>query len=90
MRQRLLILYSAEADLASQVVGWSEYDATRDSVPETGQQSRPPYQSVFAAMRDGWRVVQLPQLVAPRPDDPYSGAHLKNEYVLEKLEENHS
>ena len=88
MRQQLLILYLAAADLDSGVVGWSRYDGAAPPGPNRhGDESVPPYASVVDAMRDGWRVIHFPSLPDPaRPgDDPYRAAHLRYEYVLEKL-----
>ena len=38
-------------------------------------------------MRDGWRVIQLPQLGARRRGAEHDTAFLKYEFVLEKLVE---
>ena len=85
IRQRLLVLYLATADLASPTVGWSLYDGAGVDESLAGQDSEPPYPSVLAAMRDGWRVIQFPVLFPPDKDDPYTAAHFKYEYVLEQL-----
>jgi hypothetical protein len=87
MRQQLLILYLAAADLDSGVVGWSRYDGTAPPGPNRhGDETEPPYSSVVDAMRDGWRVIQFPSLPDPAAGaDPYRAAHLRFEYVLEKL-----
>lgn len=86
VRQNLLILYSSGADPASPVVAWSHYEGAPQSAPE-GSTEEPPYGSVVAAMRDGWRVIQVPLILPPDKDDPYGAAHLTHEYVLEKLVE---
>lgn len=82
-RQRLLFLTLATADLASPTVAWALYDGTTVTDPVVGDDDVPPYRSVLDAMRDGWRVIQCPQLPALDRDDPYAGAHLRYEYVLE-------
>ena len=38
-------------------------------------------------MRDGWRVVQLPQLRAPAAGTEHATAFLEYEFVLEKMVE---
>jgi hypothetical protein len=83
LRQNLLILYTAAADLSSPIVAWSRYEGapTGDAAPS----DQPPYDSVVAAMRDGWRVLQVPVLLPPDKDDPYAGAHLRHEFVLEQI-----
>ena len=86
VRQNLLILYTAGADLWGPVVAWSRYNGAADP-PPPGAGEQPPYPSVVAAMRDGWRVLQVPQLLPPDKDDPYTAAHLRHEFVLEQLVE---
>jgi hypothetical protein len=87
VRQNLLILYAAGADLSSFVVGWSRYDSVPDPDAPTASSEEPPYPTVVAAMRDGWRVIQVPLLLPPDKDDPYTAADLRHEFVLEKLVE---
>jgi hypothetical protein len=50
-----------------------------------GDEDEPPYSSVLAAMRDGWRVIQLPQLREAAPGAEHETAFLPYEFVLEKL-----
>lgn len=50
-----------------------------------GDSEAPPYESVMAAMRDGWRVIQVPQLQAAAPGREHETAFVRFEYVLEKL-----
>jgi hypothetical protein len=50
-----------------------------------GDADKPPYASVLAAMRDGWRVLQLPQLQPAAPGAEHDTSFLKYEFVLEKL-----
>jgi hypothetical protein len=52
-----------------------------------GDAAKPPYESVLAAMRDGWRVIQLPGLRAPARGAEHDTAFLEYEFVLEKLVE---
>jgi hypothetical protein len=67
LRQKLLILYSHTPDLKSQVGAWTIYDAAGEEHHTTGDSDTPPYRSVFAAMQDGWRVIQFPQQFPPYP-----------------------
>ena len=87
LRQKLLILYSHTPDLNSGIGAWSLYDGTGKERHTTGDADSPPYPSVLAAMRDGWRVLQLPQQFPAYPGMELSTAYLRFEYVLEKLEE---
>jgi hypothetical protein len=63
-RQQVLVLHGASTDLLSSTVAWSLYDgAAPADAPQmrTGDSAEPPYESVLAAMRDGWSVIQVPQ-----------------------------
>lgn len=63
-RQQVLILHSASTDLLAHTVAWAMYDgaARADHTDmRTGDSSEPPYDSVVAAMRDGWHLLQVPQ-----------------------------
>src|SRR3712207_1342931 len=87
LRQKLLILYCRTPDLNSEVGAWAVYDATGREIHTTGDSDTPPYRSVFAAMKDGWRVIQLPQQFPAYPGMELSTSYLRWEYILEKLEE---
>ena len=87
MRQKLLVLCLANPDLDSRVVAWSSYDGTGETYPMAGDADEPPYPSVLAAMRDGWRVLQFPALASPPLGLEHRTAFLRFEYVLEKLVE---
>ena len=87
LRQKLLVLYAHSPDLHSAVVSWSLYEGTSDKNTTTGDSDAPPYNSVVAAMREGWRVIQFPQQFPAYPGMEYHTAYLKYEYILEKMEE---
>jgi hypothetical protein len=66
-------------------MAWSFFDGAGRSTGMSGDSETPPYASVLAAMKEGWRVIQLP---APQPRFPgheHETSHLRFEYVLEKL-----
>jgi hypothetical protein len=86
-RQKLLILYLRTPDLYSQVGAWTTYDPTRKERHTTGDSETPPYNSVFAAMQDGWRVIQFPQMFPAYPGMELTTSYLRFEYILEKIEE---
>jgi hypothetical protein len=86
LRQKLLILYCRTPDLKSEVGAWTVYDATGRESHTTGDSETPPYPSVFAAMQDGWRVIQFPQQLPAYPGMELSTSYLRWEYILEKLE----
>jgi hypothetical protein len=87
LRQQLLILYAANSSPDSPVGAWSLFDGTGREKHMAGDADKPPYPSVLAAMRDGWRVIQLPQLRAPARGAEHDTAFLDYEFVLEKLVE---
>jgi hypothetical protein len=87
LRQKLLVIYAHSPDLNSRTVAWSLFDGTQDRQPFTAAEDDPPYASVVAAMRDGWRVIQFPQQFPAYPGTEYTTSFLKFEYILEKLEE---
>jgi hypothetical protein len=86
-RQQLLLLYTSSSSPDSPVGAWSLFDGTGRAATMAGDGAAPPYPSVLAAMRDGWRVIQLPQLQAAPPGTEHETAFLKYEFVLEKLVE---
>ena len=87
VRQQLLVLYAATSSPESEVGAWSIFDGTGRQAHMAGDGDKPPYASVLAAMRDGWRVIQLPRQEAALPGAEHDTAFLKYEYVLEKLVE---
>ena len=88
LKQKLLVLYAASASPDSPVGAWSLFDGTGRETHMAGDENEPPYSSVLAAMRDGWRVIQLPQLAGRRAAAPSTTtAFLPYEFVLEKLVE---
>ncbi len=86
-RQQLLILCAASPDLQSPVVAWSLYDGAGDATSMPGASDVVPYPTVLAAMRDGWRVLQIPSLARAAPGTEYEPSFLKWEYVLERIVE---
>jgi hypothetical protein len=86
LRQKLLILWARTPDLKSEVGAWSIYDATGKERHTTGDSETPPYASVFDAMKDGWRVIQVPQQFPAYPGMELITSYLRFEYVLEKME----
>jgi hypothetical protein len=87
LQQRLLILYAQSPDLASPVCAWSEYDPGSTIASGVGASNVPPFPTVVAAMRAGWRVIQYPIAIPAYPGHEDETGPLKHECVLEKLEE---
>ncbi len=87
IRQQVLTLYLATSALDSRVLGWSMYDGTGDQAHTTGDSDTPPYETGLDALRDGWRLLQLPVLIPPYPGEEYSTSFMKYGFVFEKLED---
>ena len=85
MRQQLLFLCLATPNPTSAVVGWSFFDGTGGTTNMAGDTDQPPYESVLAAMKDGWRVLQVPVVHAAAPGREHETGPLPYEFVLEKL-----
>ena len=85
MKQQVLFLYLATSALDAQVVGWSSYDGTGQTHPTTGDGDEPPYETGLDALLDGWRLIQVAQLIPPYPGHEYDTSFLKHEFVFEKL-----
>ncbi len=87
LRQQLLLLYAATSSPESPVGAWSMFDGTGRQTHMAGDAAEPPYASVVAAMRDGWRVIQMSTLESAPAGAEHDTAFLKYEFVLEKLVE---
>jgi hypothetical protein len=85
-RQQVLILHLANRSLDSSTVAWALYDgASPDGSPPSrpGDGETPPYSSVVGALRDGWKLLQVPSsIVIPGREHETSG--LPYEFVLTK------
>lgn len=87
-RQQILVLQLSDPDLDSRTVAWSFYDGAKSADElqmQTGDSNEPPYASVLAAMRDGWKVIQFPQLPYLVREHEHDVGHLPYEYVLERM-----
>ena len=83
-RQQVLILYLANSALDSRVVSWSIYDGTGRTEHIPGDTDTPPYATGLAALRDGWRLIQLSQLNPPAPGREFTVSYQRYECVFEK------
>ena len=85
VRQRLLYLHATHPSIRAEVIS----SALHEPVDGPGPQIDPlapelPYDTVFAAVRDGWRIIHFPDQRAPFDDREIDV--LGYEFVLEKLE----
>ncbi len=85
-RQQLMFLWLSHPNPASDAIAWSVFDGAG---PErmSGDADSPPYPSVLAAMRDGWRVIQVAQQHPPALGLEHRTSYLPYEFVLERLVE---
>ena len=87
LRQQILILHLANPELDAETIAWALYDgaAPSDALQmQSGDQEKPPYRSVLAAMREGWFVLQVPTLPFYIRGYEHEVGHLPYEYVLER------
>lgn len=82
-KQKVLYLYSKSTSMRSQIAGWVLYDPDKPDDPEMPSQEAP-YDSVMAAVRDGWRIVQFPISKLYNFSD-VDNDYLGYEFVLEKM-----
>ena len=88
-RQKLLMVYTKSNDAASEIIAWSLYDGTANYTFEASdvcEDNEAPYHSVLAAMRDGWRVMQVPRMDHGIGDRSYEMGVLPFEWALEQWE----
>ena len=82
-RQRVLYLYSKSTNMRSPLASWALYDPGQPQEP-TLPSAEAPYDSVIAALADGWRVVQFP-IVKLYDYEGQNNDYLGFEFVLEKI-----
>src|SRR5689334_12475686 len=68
-RQRLMYIHAATPSIRSALLGVSIHEPVPGSVTQIDPLApEPPYNSVFDAVLDGWRVIHFPQQLAPFDD----------------------
>ena len=87
LRQKVLVLYLSNSALDSRVKGWSIYDGTGKENYTTGDSDTPPYKTGLDALKDGWRVIQFPQLIPPYPGMEYTTSFQMYEFIFEQVAE---
>lgn len=85
LRQQVMVLYLGTSALDSAVIGWTRYDGTGRSRPTMGDSDEPPYATGLDALLDGWRLLQMSQLVAHAQGHEYDTAYLPYEFLFEKI-----
>ena len=77
MRQKLLVLYLADSALDARVIGWSEWDGSGKNEHMAGDAEVPPYPTGLAALRDGWRLLQMSSMQPHTPGTEFDVSYLK-------------
>ena len=86
-RQDILVLYLHNSSLSSPVKAWARYSGSDQTNHTTGNGEVAPYKTGIEALRDGWRVLQFPQLTPPYPGEENSTSYLKHEFIFEQIKE---
>jgi hypothetical protein len=86
-RQQLLFLWLSHPNPPADAVAWSLFDGAAEPQRMSGDADTPPYPSVIAAMRDGWRVIQVAQQDPPALGLEQRTSYLPYEFILERLVE---
>lgn len=81
-RQQVLFLYLEHSNLDGRVVAWTFHDgAGRDS----DLAGSPPYRTGSAALRDGWRLLQVSPVPARAAGAERVTGRLEHEFVFERI-----
>ena len=86
-RQKVMVLYGMTSALDSPVVSWAVWDGTGRETHMPGDSDEPPYKTGLDALLDGWRLLQMSQLLPHYPGAEYTTSYQKYEFVFEKLGE---
>ena len=89
-RQQLLFLNAGSSSPESRVVAWALYDGAAPAGKQqmqSGDSAEPPYRSPLAAVQDGWRIMQVPQMPHFQTGREFDTGHLPFEFVLERMVE---
>lgn len=81
-RQQVLFLWLEDSNLDGRVVAWTFHDGSGRADDIDGA---PPYKTGGAALRDGWRLVQVAPLLPPYPGAEHVTSHLKHEFLFERI-----
>ena len=83
-RQQVLFLWLDDSALDARVLGWSFHDGGGDGSVLDGE---PPYPTGEAALRDGWRLIQVSPLIPPALGAEHTTSFLRHEFLFERIVE---
>jgi hypothetical protein len=84
-RQQVLMMWLSGPGLDGRTLGWAFFDGTAGRGPQPS--SDPPYDTGVDALVDGWRMLQMSQLIPPVPGHERETSFLKHEFVFERIVE---
>jgi hypothetical protein len=85
LRQRLLYLHAGSPNIHSRVLAATLHEPIRGATPQIDPLAPElPYNSVFEAILEGWRVIHFPDQRAPYDDREID--IVGYEFILEKME----
>ncbi len=89
--QQVLQLYLENSALDSRSVAWAFHDPTDGAGPgvpdldPSGPRSHVPYKTGLDALRDGWHLLQMTQLIPRAEGTEHSASFLSYEFVFERV-----
>lgn len=86
-RQKLLVLYLENSSLDSRVVSWALWDGSGEHRHMPGDSEQPPVATGLAALRAGWRLIQMSPLIQHAPGAEFVVGYQKYEFLFEQLVE---
>lgn len=87
LRQQVMVLHLASSSLDSRVLSWALYDGAGQESSETGDHPEAPFGTGLEALRAGWRVFGVSQLLPAYPGTEYSTSFQKFEFFFERMVE---
>lgn len=84
-RQRLLYLHARGPSIYAPVIGMAEHEPVAGYEDKIRTRDDWPYDTVHAAIVDGWQVVHFPQQMIPYDDRELD--YVGYEFILQKIEE---
>lgn len=82
-RQQVLVLWLANSAVDGPVLGWAFHDGTNGAGPQPS--GDPPYVTGVAALRDGWRLIQMSALSPAHAGQEREVSFLKHEFLFERM-----
>jgi hypothetical protein len=83
-RQRLLYLHTKAPSIYAPVIGMAQHEPVAGQKDTLRTRTAWPYETVHAAIVDGWQVIHFPNLLAPFDDRELD--YVGFEFILQKME----